>query len=141
MKYMHYKMKQKRGYEILDEGKFYSYALDEYYYYFILSYFTHPCAYVKIPINHPFYKKSYDKIPIDCHGGLTYSKDCLLQGTPDEQSGWWIGWDYAHYNDYAPYHSEAEATIMGLHKWTTAEIFEEVREVIGQLINFEERLI
>lgn len=76
---------------------------------------------------------------MDCHGGLTYSNDYLLKGTPDEQFGWWIGWDYAHCHDYAPYYSQAEAALMNLHKWTTKEIFEEVREVIEQLINKKRR--
>lgn len=130
-------MKEKPGYEILYEDSIYSPYLDTYYDYVIVSYYTHPCAYINIPFGHPFYEKKYDKIPVECHFGLTYSSGWLLEHTPDEKSGWWIGWDYAHYTDYAPYYSEAEVALMNLHKWTTEEVAAEAREVIQQLINKE----
>ena len=53
--------------EILDEGHY------KQYHYAIVSLGSHPCAYVELPENHQFYEKFYDDIPIECHGGLTYS--------------------------------------------------------------------
>lgn len=70
--------------------------------YFIVSYGTHPCCYIKIPEDHELFGKDYDEISdmgcVSCHGGLTYSESKLL----DEEEGWYIGWDYAHLGDYSP---------------------------------------
>ena len=41
--------------------------------FFILSIGTHPTAYVRIPKEHKYYRKHYDRINIDCHYGLTFS--------------------------------------------------------------------
>lgn len=49
------------------------------------------CGYVSLPIGHKFYAIDYDKIPVNCHGGLTYSKFHL--------DGWRIGFDCNHHND------------------------------------------
>ena len=98
------------------------------YNYFIISYGTHPCAYVEIPKNHPYYGVNYMDIDdeIEVHGGLTYSSSgiLLLHDT------WVIGWDYAHCCDYSPYLADSN-----LKKWTTEEIIEECKRVIVQLKN------
>ena len=55
------------------------------------------CGYVGLPKTSKFYKKNYDDIPIDCHGGLTYGSNQLFgQNDPDT---FWIGYDCAHYGD------------------------------------------
>lgn len=67
--------------------------------YYVLSLGTHPCAYIDVSetlLN----GVDYSDIDILCHGGLTYSRDYL--DTVDKK-GWFIGWDYAHYNDFAGY--------------------------------------
>jgi hypothetical protein len=51
-------------------------------------------GYVHVPKGNLYYGKSYDVIPIICHGGLTYSSD--------EDGSWVIGFDTAHYLDYTP---------------------------------------
>ena len=103
------------------------------YHYLIISYGSHPCAYVRIPKEHKYYKQEYDDIPIEVHGGLTYS------GTRWNDA-YWIGWDYAHYQDYTPALYEAlknTKQAKQLKKWTTEEIFEDVKSVINQLIKVE----
>lgn len=55
------------------------------------------CGYVGIPKGHRFYKMNYVKIPVGCHGGLTYSDDHLHH--QDDKDIWWIGFDCAHYLD------------------------------------------
>lgn len=103
--------------------------LNEYkgYEYKIVSYGTHPCAYIYIPKGHKLYQKEYDDnffIKINCHGGFTYSQM--------ENSKWVVGWDYAHYYDYSgliPYRNGK--------KWTTKEIQDEVKEVINRIVNME----
>ena len=104
--------------EILDEGFYNGF------HYIIKSYGTHPCAYVQIPEAHRYYGMFYDDMEIYCHGGLTYGR-FGLDGT------YWIGWDYARYLDYVGHHY----TSFESHdkKWTTEEIYEDVKYVINQL--------
>lgn len=47
--------------------------------FFILWFSSHPDAYIRIPKNHPFYKKDYHKIDNKClvHGGFTFSGEDL----------------------------------------------------------------
>jgi len=110
---------------------------------------THFCAYVRIPKEHPFYKVPYYRIPIDCHGGLTFSdftdfaplKKLVYDSTfhgffwsgkwvkENIQKGYWIGWDYAHFGDWMPYMPEE-----GCKKWTPDEIALEAKLVIEQIV-------
>ncbi len=104
----------------------------------IVSYGTHPCAYVGIPIRHKFYRKDYDKILVDCHCGLTFAKKDLQFNPIALGSIWWIGWDYAHSSDYMGYYElEALKQFRDSHKhdkkWTTKEIKRAVFKVIKQL--------
>jgi hypothetical protein len=55
------------------------------------------CGYVGVPEGHPWYKKDYDDIDVDVHGGLTWSDDHVGNDAPDGL--WWVGFDTAHYND------------------------------------------
>jgi hypothetical protein len=89
----------------------------------ILSFGTHPTAYVRLPFGHPCIKEKLDDIEIDCHGCLTFI------GVPtqvEDPLGFWIGWDYAHWNDRFLGNPNGKS-------WTTEEIFEEVKNVIEQL--------
>ena len=101
----------------------------------IVSYGTHPCCYVFLPKEHKYYGKSYDEIDIDCHGGLTYSDEDLIFN-PLVNDDWVIGWDYAHFNDYSGIYKEEcleKFDHSQYKKWTTEELFEEVKQVIEQL--------
>lgn len=54
-------------------------------------------GYVRVFANNPLHGMNYDDIPgIRVHGGLTFSGE--LPG----RSGWWIGFDAAHYGDVLP---------------------------------------
>ena len=56
------------------------------------------CGYVGLPQGNKYYGKEYNEIEnIECHCGLTYSRDYLF-GQKDEDI-WWIGFDCAHYRD------------------------------------------
>lgn len=106
--------------------------------YYIISLGTHPCAYVRIPQEHQFYKKEYDDIDIDVHGGLTYSRDYLWILENQKIDGWFIGWDYAHYRDYLgyemlPFFQQFSEYHNKDKKWTTEEIFKDVKEVCYQI--------
>lgn len=95
--------------------------------YYVLNLKTHPTAYVDVsdsPLNGVL---CYD-IDISCHGGLTYSEKTLR--TVDKK-GWFIGWDYVHYGDYADCDSDM---YLNGKKWTTEEIVEECKNVIDQIV-------
>lgn len=98
--------------------------------YFIISYGTHPCAYVEIPKNHPYYEVEYYEITddIDVHGGFTYSESGLLL----LDNTWILGWDYAHLGDYCAGVSYGSYNDK---KWTTEEIDKDCKHVIDQLAN------
>jgi len=49
------------------------------------------CGYVLLPHDHPYHGKFYDNIPVEVHGGLTYSEK--------EGEYWMVGFDTAHYMD------------------------------------------
>ena len=128
MKEMVYKNHIENGQEIidmLDEGVYKGF------HYAIVSYGIHPCAYVEIPEEH----KLYDTNDIKCHGGITYvSKAGLIDPSKENhRDRHWIGWDYAHFGDYTHLPVNLEILNDG-KKWTTKEIFEEVNDVIEQLI-------
>lgn len=59
----------------------------------------HRCGYVGLPRGHKYYGEDYDDIPIDCHGGLTYSRDNPNYPVTNNEGLYWIGFDCAHYDD------------------------------------------
>ena len=127
---MEYKKRCQENIQILDEGIYNNY------HYVIVSFGSHPCAYVELPKKHKWYGLHEDNIPISCHGGLTYSSTqgiiCPLNN-PNHRDGYWIGWDYAHYGDYVYNNFNDFGFALGEKYWTTEEIFEDVKEVINQL--------
>jgi hypothetical protein len=98
--------------------------------YYVLNLGTHPCAYIDVSET----KLSgihYDDLDIECHCGLTYSRDKLA--TVDKK-GWFIGWDYAHYCDFAGYEMTFPTHLQNQgKKWTTTEIVCECEAVIDQI--------
>jgi len=64
------------------------------------------CVYLGVPLEHPIAGFDYDSIPLDCHGGLTFSSDGQRKGRKlDEkipkwpEGFWWYGYDFAHLGD------------------------------------------
>ena len=114
------------------------------YRYFVLNLGTHPTAYIEIPEGHKLFGKNYNEIydmgyDIDVHGGLTYSDDNLMCV---KSKSWFIGWDYAHCDDYTGYYEEDFlkhlSEMRKLKKWTTEEIIEECKRAIEQIKEIEE---
>ena len=55
------------------------------------------CGYVGVPESHPLAGHSYDDLPVEAHGGLTFGQ----KGDGRWPEGYfWYGWDYAHSGDY-----------------------------------------
>ena len=120
--------KRKEG-EILAEGEVGIYRFK------VVSYGSHPCCYVHVPIVHPLYENlDLAESIIDCHGGITF--DGSLTKFGDEQ--YYIGWDYAHAGDYMsfgddiPYHNEEDK------KYSILELVADCYYVIGQLQMYEQ---
>lgn len=130
MKEMVYRSAIENGHQfidVLDEGIYKGF------HYVIISFGTHPCAYVEIPKEHELYDASnkdelYD---IACHGGINFN---TYTGLPfvhskNPNKGHCIGWSfstvgYDYIYDICSYGK----------KWTTKEIFEDVKNVIEQLL-------
>ena len=118
--------------KILDKGKIKEFK------WVILSLGTHPTAYIGLSKSHPYYKKHYDYININCHGGLTFSSETITrelsfinETKKASKDIWWIGWDYTHSGDYTGYLNPQKN--LDNKKWTTKEIKTEVISVIKQL--------
>jgi hypothetical protein len=126
MREMKYGKDRKR--EVLDTG----YCLG--FLYYIMNLGTYPTAYIKIPKDHKYYEKDYGEIDLDVNGGVTYSEEGLNISDNQRIEGWFIGWDYAHYGDYIGFELIVpERYRTGEKKWTTKEIYEEVRQACYQL--------
>lgn len=67
----------------------------------ILQVMGHRCGYVNLESRDKskYFNVDYDNIPIDIHGGLTYGQSTLVE----HNDGYWIGWNYAHFNDGKDY--------------------------------------
>lgn len=135
MKLKQMKYQSDRKIELLHNDKYKDYN------YYILNLGTHPTAYVEIPKGNKLYGKNYNDIydmgyDIDVHGGLTYSDNELMHV---KSENWFIGWDYAHYNDYAGYYQELfyADTLHNFKKWTTEEIVKDCEKAIDQIIDIE----
>lgn len=55
------------------------------------------CGYVRVPPSHPLHGKSYDDADVDVHGGLTFAD--IEPCTEEDGTGWWFGFDCAHWQD------------------------------------------
>ena len=96
----------------------------------ILNVGTHPCAYVDLAglVN----DDRLDKIRV--HGGFT----CFGRAHWDDTDKTiYIGWDYDRCGDFCGWHAGDEYFEKVNKKWTTREIYEEVIDVIDQLIELE----
>lgn len=88
-------------------------------------------GYVGVTEGHPWFRKHYDDIEVDIHGGLTFSEfkppvcfDELIQNDPEEINPhdtniWWVGFDTAHFGDTK-------------NIWTKSEVINETNNLIRQ---------
>ena len=101
----------------------------------ILNLGTHPTAYVECRLENCFNYEDKRLDDIQVHGGFTYFNRSYWD-EPDDIL--YLGWDYAHFDDYAGYEMNFPSELRSNSKrWTTQEIFDEVKSVIEQLIKVE----
>ena len=116
--------------KILCEGSYKEYE------YKILSYGTHPCAYIACKGKIEGLKSSNDFL-LPVHGHASYLGDL------DEKGKIYVGWDYAHGGDYLGddlvYEGDEEwkKYLDSKKKWTTEEILEEVYSAIDNIVEFD----
>lgn len=130
MKSMEYKCTRKPRREYLYKGHYRSVPFA------IVLYQVHLCAYIYIKDQ----GDNSDDYDIWCHGSCTYagSTDITAFGINEcSYSGRWVGWDYAHFNDYRT-REKMLSFSDDLKKWTTEEIYEEVKEAIDNYLSSEE---
>lgn len=113
--------------EVLHSGEYKGYK------FCILNMGTHPTAYVECKLKNC---NSYDDERLDrisVHGGFTF----IGEGYWGDRNNKYLGWDYAHLGDYAGYEEiySVDSRNSKNKKWTTAEIFEEVKSVINQFVD------
>ena len=103
------------------------------YRFYIVSYGTHPCVYIEIPKTHKFAYENTELIPLNVHGGITYSEDYLNCDNVPNNDNYFIGWDYAHYLDYTAFKYGQTDGI----KRTTEELIIDAKDAIDELINLD----
>ena len=117
------------------------------YLYFVVffeDYGYYRCGYVAVPENHPYYGRDCDKLPICCHGGLTFGQVCTMKYI-NEPEHYWIGFDCDHYGDGPDLNKLNELKIKPnynfIHKSyppvTLDECISNCRSIIDQLIKAE----
>lgn len=57
-------------------------------------------GYVGVCEGHPWFKRFYDAIDAEVHGGLTYADDARPRNESSSPDGlWWVGFDTGHWTD------------------------------------------
>lgn len=126
MRYSSLDERNLNGSEILCEDNYKGYT------FYIISYRTHPCAYILLDTYSPFFRRTWKELMnINCHGQITYSENYLgvnPQIIPHSDDCWIIGWDYCHSGDRYGVNDTGKS-------WTTQEIYEECLDVIEEIIS------
>jgi len=79
-------------------------------------------GYVRIAEGHPFYDKGYENIPVNVHGGLTFSEH--IMDNEKWSDGYWVGFDTAHYGDNQT-------------NWTLNMVMEETKDLLRQVYHLK----
>lgn len=97
------------------------------------------CAYVGIPLAHPLAGKNEDALPLECHGGLTFSDKG--NGRWGRLEGyWWYGWDYAHGGDRSFYSLSYPrmAVDRDEREWTVPMVLKDCQKTLEQFAKMVE---
>lgn len=89
------------------------------------------CGYVMLPKENKFHGANYEDIPIDCHGGLTFSGQLR-----NDTENYWIGFDCAHLGDISPRWPEMFRDPHSSYK-NAAYVRSEIESIVRQLKDLE----
>ena len=84
-------------------------------------------AYIGVPDGHPLAGHSYEDLPVEAHGSLTFGDE----GGGKWPTGWfWYGWAYNHAGDYTFFSDELPLLERGSrhqdeHKWLVEEVIKD----------------
>lgn len=112
--------------EVLHSGEYKGYKFA------IVSYGTHPAAYVEDKNGFGSFQKAneMDYLP---HGKFTYFGTAHWD---DNQSGNFLGWHYVHLEDYIGFYDSDTFFGRKFKKWTVAKIYDEVKSIIEELATY-----
>ena len=102
--------------------------------YYILDLGWNPTAYIKLPDG-----MEITDADVCVHGGITFKSDYLEISDNTFIDGNFIGWDYAHAGDYLGIFKSFSFDCSSAKKWTTKEIFKDVKEVCYQLCLIQQK--
>ena len=130
IKEMKYVDVTKKG-EVLYKGKYKEIL------FLVVSFGTHPCAYLLFDKNHYMYGKTTEMADdvVCVHGGFTFSGNGgfhPLVNAIKYDDKWVLGWDYCHCDD--KFGSTGMCPGFGSKEWTTLEIINECRNYIDTII-------
>lgn len=89
----------------------------------VVSYGTHPSAYINVAGTRLSGKNYFDIEGLYVHGGLTYSAEKIAVANC---KGWFIGWDYAHVGDCFG------GSVQG-KRWSTEDIVSDCKRAISYI--------
>lgn len=116
---------KKRILDILYEGEYNGYKFA------ILNLGAHPTAYVENKNQFDEYDQANEATDYFPHGAFTFCDKCYWH---DNDETVYVGWDYGHCDDFAGYNLDGtDPYWQSLKKWTTEEIYEEVKKTIDLL--------
>lgn len=103
--------------------------------FYVVTLGTHPCAYVNVA-GTEFDGMSDDEMDdtgIECHGGFTYAESTLCV---ENEVGWFVGWDYAHCEDWCGYMESYKDEYRETHlkRHYTVEMIRDCIDVIDQIM-------
>lgn len=118
---------------LLDSGTYKGFE-----YYIVNRGGEYPLAYIKVPDDLKISCEDPFEIELDSpHGGITFGcEDAvppLLEGIASK--GNYLGWDYAHYDDYLGYYDQETLRNYATKRWTTKEILKQVKNTIEEIKN------
>ena len=126
---------QKR--EVLAEGTYCNFK------YIVMSHSLYPAVYIALPlrVGYKYLCSGSDTIvnldrAVDVHGGWGYACECLDTGEKEFRYGIYVGWVYNTDDDFIA--GEIFSNHKDGKKWTTAELIEEAKAAIRELIAQEE---
>lgn len=118
--------------EILHSGEYLKHK------FVILNLGMHPTAYIECKLEDCKGTSDERLDEIVVHGGFTWFG--TAHWDKDDKT-MYLGWDYGHYGDFAGYMTENDLFIdWNEKKWTTEEIYNEVKYVITQMVQLYAKL-